>query len=409
MTAEKMFSTVTKPVEHDTSDAAQRAALEEAASSGGRVFPCIAFYQGDRLMLSTSFPLPYVERHVKSNPATKGTSPRESTNRPLIPEHARSIKDYIVANPQNYILPPVTLNVRVLPSVHVQASNAPTRAAWMVVHDSTVFYVTDGQHRIAALTGYPAGRGTAPGALDEVESLSHNGLAVLIVYERDISRTHQDFADAAQTKPIPASLLAVYNTREPVNRVLAEIVDRSALLKGRIDETSKTLPKMSQHIFLLNQVRGMVKELLVSDYAMAEDSLSRHAKQLIGTTEQQDEFIRRATELIDTLTEHMEPWNAIVGLPHSGGVANRIPDLRGTYVNLTATGLNIIGRLGYEIGKDPSESARRDRYVDLAKRIDWKRDAPIWLNNIISEGGKISTQRAPVAAAVAAVRKQLGL
>ncbi|MEV4773058.1 DNA sulfur modification protein DndB [Micromonospora humida] len=398
------------PIEHTDILIAMEAAAREAAAIGGRIFPCTVFKQGERTMVSTAFPNTFINRQVVSDSAVKGSSPRQSLNRPLIPDHAKSIKEYVIANRDDYILPPVTLNVDTYPSLHVQkSSGAPTRLGYLVVHDGTRFYVTDGQHRLAALAGYPSGRSQAPGALDEVPDLGNDAMAVLIVIETDRTRIQQDFADAAQTKQIPPSLLAVYNTREPVNKVLAAITSKSKLLHERVDETSKTLPKLSQHVFLLNQVRGLVKELLFGDYAMAEDSLTRQAAQRLSTPKQQDEFVDEALLLLDTLTEHMEPWSTIVTLPRSGGVAQQIPDFRAKYINMTATGLNIIGRMGYEINKEPSEAVRRQRYVDLATQIDWRRNAPIWSNNIISSDNKISTQRGPVNAAAGAVKAVLGL
>ncbi|WP_033440176.1 DNA sulfur modification protein DndB, partial [Saccharothrix sp. NRRL B-16314] len=400
----------TAPIDHPDILTAMEAAHREAAAVGGRIFPCTVFKQGDRTMVSTAFPNQFIKRQVVADSAIKGNSPRDSLNRPLMPDHAKSIKEYVITNKDDYILPPVTLNVDKHPSLHVQTSpGAPTRLGYLVVHDATRFFVTDGQHRIAALAGYPSGRSIAAGALDEVPELQNDAMAVLIVIETDRTRIQQDFADAAQTKQIPPSLLAVYNTREPVNKVLAAITSRSKLFEGRIDESSKTLPKLSQHVFLLNQVRGFVKELLFGDYAMSEDSLTRQATQRIGSSEAQDEFVQEALALLETLTANMHPWSTIVSLPQRGGVANQIPDFRAQYVNMTATGLNIIGRMGYEIGKEPSEAVRLARYVDLAQKIDWRRDAKIWENNIISTDNKISTQRGPVNAAAGEVRKALGI
>ncbi|MGY1901122.1 DNA sulfur modification protein DndB [Nocardia gipuzkoensis] len=84
---------------------------------------------------------------------------------------------------------------------------------------------------------------------------------------------------------------AVSANPEPVNRVLTRIVDNSPFFRGRIDETSKSLSKGSNSLFLLNQVRGLVKELLVGDYALGEDSLSRQAERRLGSRAQQDAFV----------------------------------------------------------------------------------------------------------------------
>ena len=204
-------------------------------------------------------------------------------------------------------MPPVTLNMRKQPRVHAHATNAAIKSGYLVVDDSTLFYVTDGQHRIAAISGHDESKRHVYGVIDENEDFRDHGMAVQIVYEPDIAMIHQDFADAAQTKSIPASLLAAYNMREPVNRVLAEIVE-STFLRGRVDETSKSLPKLSQNLFLLNQVRGFVKELLIGDYAMADVPLDRLAKERIGSREAQDRFVQSARRVVEILATEMMPW-----------------------------------------------------------------------------------------------------
>ncbi|MFI9641334.1 DNA sulfur modification protein DndB [Micromonospora sp. NPDC051925] len=408
------------PIEHPDLPTARGAARDEADSSFGQVFPVIVFKQGRRTMLSTSFPMRLLARYITLDPAVKGESPREKYNRPLMSDHARSIRDYLVENPEDYLLPSVTLNVTSRPSLHVQAGgDGIARLGYLVVTEATEFHVTDGQHRIAGLIGYATGRanGRAAGALDEVDSLRADAISVLIVLEPDRSRTQQDFADAAQTKQIPASLLAVYNTREPINQVLARITEGSDLLRGRIDEMSKTLPKMSQHIFLLNQVRGMVKGLLVGDYAMSEDSLSRNAATRLGNRQQREVFVEETLTLLNVLTANMEPWTAVAKMPKSGGQNGDIPRLRNEWINMTATGLNVIGHVTFQINKIPDLAARIALYKRLATDIPWRRSDDFWTGNIItrdqSRGGdsvdKINTTRGPVNLAVNKILVVLGL
>ncbi len=403
------FTTVTKEFEHETVAQAREAAMDDAASTGGRVYPCLVFRQGGRLMITTSFPFTFVARQVRLDSAAKGGNPRASTNRPLMPDHVRNIRDYLIRNRNEYILPPVTLNVRQMPQVYVQRSNSPVRSGFLVVGDATMFDVTDGQHRIAAIAGSSATKPVLPSLLTEAPQFEADSMSVLIVVEEEIARIHQDFADAAQTKQIPASLLAAFNTREPVNKVLSRIVDRSEFFKGRVDETSKTLAKLSQSVFLLNNLRAFVKELLVGDYAIAEDALGRYTEKLLSTTEQQDLFVNRALQLIDVLTAKMEPWNEIVKISVDDTMASRIPDLRKKYISLTATGLVIIGRVAFEINKWLPESERLSKYIELATNVDWKREADIWHGSILLESGKILTNRAPVALAAERVKGVLDL
>lgn len=393
---------------HESVAAAQTAAIEDASSTGGRVFPCIVFYQGKRLMISTSVPFSFLQRHVQSDSAVKGDNPRGKTNRPLIPDHVRSIQNYMRENADHYIMPPVTLNVRTEPRVHAHKTNAAVKSGFLVVDDSTLFYVTDGQHRIAAISGHNEGRRPVGGIVDENEDFRSHGMAVQIIWEPEISRIHQDFADAAQTKSIPASLLAAYNMREPVNRVLAEIVD-STFLNERVDETSKTLPKLSQKMFLLNQVRGLVKELLFGDYAMADIQLDRLAKERIGSREAQDRFVQSAQRLIEILSLEMTPWNDISSMPSGSDAPSRIPDYRAKYINMTATGLVVIGRVAHVINKRYDDPVRRETlYRRLATEIDWRRGADVWQNAVVQDN-KVLTQRGPVKEASRRVLAQLGL
>jgi DGQHR domain-containing protein len=361
-------------------------------------------------MISTSFPYQFLARQVVADSAAKAGDPTNATNRPLLTDHVKTINNYVTANATDYILPPLTLNARELPALHVPRGNFKSVMGFMVVGDDTRFQVTDGQHRLVAIKGTGTGRSAIVGLVDDAEQrFDGDSLAVVIVVEPDIKRIHQDFADAAQTKQIPASLLAVYNTREPLNAVLTDMVEKSSLLNGRVDRTSKTLPKMSQSVFLLNQVRQFVKEFLFADYALAETTVAKQSQQLIGTRVAQDEFVTDAIALLDVLTENMEPWRDIAVLPKSGGPAAKIPDYRQKYVNMTATGLVVIARVAYEIRKNPDLEYREGIYKRLATEIDWQRNADIWKGTIVSVEGKISTNRAPVKQAAEKVKQQLGL
>ncbi|WDZ87073.1 DNA sulfur modification protein DndB [Micromonospora cathayae] len=388
--------------QHDSLTAAQQAASEAASACGGRSFTCVVFQQGGRLMLTTAFSNAFLVKHVVAEPAAKGGNPRMATNRPMDSTHVRAISKYLVENERNYILPPLTLNVRSVPAIHVPRGNFATTVGFVVIGDETRFSVTDGQHRLAAIS-------KASESLNGPDSMfMSESVSVVIVVEPDLARIHQDFADAAQTKQIPASLLAAFNTREPLNRVLTKIVDGSRLFHGRIDETSKSLSKNSPAIFLLNQVRGMVKELLFRDYALSESSIPARSNQVIGSTYKQDAFVERTLSMMDILTKHMAPWSVISELPTSGGPANQVVDFRRHYINMTATGLVIIGHVAYEIEKNQDPEWRIDRYVDLATKVDWRREAEIWRGNIIS-GDKISTTRSPGRLAAKRVMSAIGL
>jgi hypothetical protein len=203
--------------------------------------------------------------------------------------------------------------------------------------------------------------------------------------------------------------------REPLNRVLDGIVKGSRLLNGRIDETNKTLPKHSQALFLLNQVRGFVKELLVGDYSIADDALMRTTAKRLATKELQDSFVEQTLELLDVLTGTMEPWREIAEFQLHSDQANKIPDLRANYLNMTATGLVLIGHTAFEIKKlSLDHNERLQKFGEIATKIDWRRSSPLWSGNVIigdslSDSLKVLSGKQPVRNAEIKINAVLGL
>lgn len=68
-------------------------------------------------------------------------------------------------------------------------------------------------------------------------------MPVTIVVEPDIEQAHQDFADAAQTKAIPPSLLTLYNKEDDLSHLTVEITENVALFHGRVEKVGKTVSK----------------------------------------------------------------------------------------------------------------------------------------------------------------------
>jgi len=397
--------------ECDSATAAFQAASEEAANTGGRPLPATMFVQGGRVNLSLAMTMADIARLVRRDSAAPRGDPRSTVNRPLMPDHARNIENYLVNNAGGYILPSITLTVDSDLSVYTFRSPSPLRAAWLVLRNDTQFLVTDGQHRLVALTGSSEPKSKLAGALNRWPELAGDGVAIHLVFERDSERIHQDFADAAQTKQIPPSMLAAYNMREPFNRVLAKIVENSELLRDRMDMSSKTLGKKSQKLFLLNQVRGFLKELVLGDYAATEDAVGRAAAEQLATTEQQDACIKRATELLAALSDEMEPWQEVVKLQSGTPEANKIPLLREKYLNMTATGLNLIGRIGHLVFTNAAADPQgRLHYFKKLASLDWQKGSPFWAGNVIApETTRVLTARASVDAAFKKVREHVGI
>ena len=101
-------------------------------------------------MLTTAFNYAFLSRHVFPESPVKGGNPRLATNRPVDAGHVRSITKYLTENEHDYILPPLTPNVRSVPAIHIPRGNFATTVGFVVIGDETRFSITDGQHRFCA-------------------------------------------------------------------------------------------------------------------------------------------------------------------------------------------------------------------------------------------------------------------
>jgi DNA sulfur modification protein DndB len=387
-----------------TSEVAQ----DEASNTGGIVLPGILFRQGSRYCISTAVHMRRIRTRLLEvrSAAKRGTvaDVQNATNRPVMPDHVSNIANYLRENVGgSYILPPMTLNVQQKISIYRPPYAGDYGLVHVVIPETAKLHVTDGGHRTnAIIEAYDRLK-----EQDRVE-FDRDAVAVMITLEGTLDQIHQDFADCSKTKPLPNSQLVAYDRRNPANGLVLDLIKNCPLFVDKIDSTSKTLSKTSAHLFLTNQVRQLVKELLVGDYAMADDQFEHKASVILGSsaTHHYGRELERFTNFLNVVTEASPVLKEIAHLP-AGVSRNIIRERREEgWICLSATGMVIIGRIGHELFKN-----NVTEWVEVAKKlggIDWSRNGALWQNNIIRDG-KITTQRAPVRAAVQNVRREIGL
>jgi len=383
-------------------------ARDEAANTAGFTLIGVLFRQGSRQFVSTAFPIRQVLASLRVDHALKRGSVSEvlaATNRPVMEEHVSSIADYLIENVGGkYILPPMTLNVQQTISVYEPDYESELKPVYLVIPMTAKLSVTDGGHRTNGII-----RALAKLTDEKRDQFSQDAVSVMITLESNPEQVHQDFADCSKTKALPPSQLAAYDRRNPANGLVLDIIRDCLLFKDKIDSTSKTLSKNSNHIFLTNQVRQLVKELLVGDYGLADDDFESKAKDILGSSETEAYRAERArfTEYVNRVTDTIPVLRKIAATPTTGIERNQIKDYRDKgYICLTATGLVIIGRIGHELFKKQNSSW--NQVVDRFAEINWERDAEIWRGNIVRDG-KMTTQRAWVKVAAEKVRRAVGL
>lgn len=399
---------------YDSLDAASAAAYKTVQAIGGRVFPITLFQQGERNFVSTVFPVNYIinELKVNSTERDKGIKDvRSALNRPLDVPHAKLTKEYLLRNYKTkYIIPPMTLNIQDAVELHVlEVAGNYLHPGYLAIPYGIKLSVTDGQHRKRALEDLA--KELSP---EEFSHIQNDGISVMITIEDSITQVHQDFADCSKTKALPKSLIAVYDKRNPANSLVIDLIDSCPLFKDKVDATRQSLSKNSVKLVLVSQVRSLVKELCLGNSALADADFETRAEHLYtdanSLTYKEDfskfsGYINKVTKKIDVLKT--------VSTMREGVEMSRIPALRSEYLILNSAGLNIIGRIGNDMISRHYPEAMIDEYIDKLAKIDWRKSAEIWRNNIVMSSGtvgfKIANSNASMKEATKAVREAIGL
>jgi DGQHR domain-containing protein len=393
---------------------AQRAAGAEAANTGALSIPVVAFRQGRRTVVTGALTMSWVTNRLESRSARsakKGgsmTDARSAWNRPELPDHSQAIASYIRENYNKaYIIPPLSLNVQQTVNLYVPDYPNDFLPGYLVIPGAAKLAVTDGQHRKTAISLALEGMSE-----EDAARFGSDAVAVMITCETDVNQIHQDFADCSKTKPLPPSLLAVYDRRNPANRLVSDLEKKCQLFAGRIDPTSTTLSKKSTYLFLANQLRQLVKELLSGSYALADVDFEKRAVELLGSEEQYSDALAKFAGYINFLAGVIPVWKEVVKLSPGSLETSQIPGKRSEgWVCLTATGLNLIGRIGHTLfTRSELEPIWREYAVKLGdpQLVDWRRSAEIWQGNII-QGQKLLTQQVPLRNAVSKVAAAIDL
>jgi len=386
-----------RTTEYDTYEQAANAAAQEAAATMSTLLPAIMYQQGGRPFLATSFSLPYLCDRVRLDTLKKGEDPDEHINRPLIPEHVRGIVNYL-SGEADYILPAITLTVREQLHMHLPRVTSAIRLGIVVLPVSVEFQVSDGQHRIAALRESRRAR----------PSFGNDGIAVTILHENNIDRIHQDFVDCAQVKPIPASLLTAFNQRDPLAKLSREIAEQVHVFKGRIEKVAKTVGKNSINIFTMNQIRIGLAELLTGDSFQASAQLQKAVSERIAAERDFKFHSASILRFFRLFTASNPQWLEVAD---TGAEPARdrvdIREYRQDYVHFSATGLTIMGRVGFSILKLGEEE--QEPFITKLAELDWSRKSPLWTGTILDKDGRMGTSRIPVERAIARVKKTIGL
>ncbi len=152
--------------------------------------------------------------------------------------------------------------------------------------------------------------------------------------------------------------------------------------------------------------------MLAGSYAIADIDFEKRAQELLGQDDQYDAALQKFTNYLNHLTSVIPVWGDIAKLPPGSLEISQIPVKREEgWICLTATGLNIIGRVGHRLFTNAEIERDWQTYASKLgdpQIINWRRDAEIWQGTII-QGNKLLTQQMPVRRAFQKVAQAIGI
>jgi DGQHR domain-containing protein len=217
-------------------------------SSIGLTLPATRGTQGERTFYVVTVPNSVLNNFFTVNM----DPPQEASQRQLDPRHAHDIRDYLLENPDDYILP--TIVYAVDQSCKFQAWEKSDSVGLLTIPFGTNLRSLDGQHRRQGLNE----------AIAEDGDFAADFTSVLIYVEPDLQRRRQMFSDMNATPKIVSKGLNVYfDSRSPFARAAQSLAATHALLQGNVEMEAARVRGGSDKWYALGAVFDTLKRLQV--------------------------------------------------------------------------------------------------------------------------------------------------
>jgi DGQHR domain-containing protein len=369
------------------------AAQQYTYANRATFFEGTLFEQGGRVMFSTAMSFEDFVRFAEA----KGSAQKEddveavakSTNRPIDKNHVRAINKYLtgaVRRQEKYIIPPATLNLHGGKGamLFTVAGESSIKTATLTLPSYARFDITDAQHRRAGIDQALAD--PDPAIRDQ---LLRSGIAVMITFEEEPLQVHQDFADASKTRPIADSLVAVYDSRLPVNALAVLLARECRLFRHTIDSTAKgsNLSAGSVKVWNTSALRQFVKYAGLNSRA-GDDAWNKAFVDNYGEADKDahKRFRTYLVEFIDLCTEYIPLLKKLSTLNDDD--LSEVPGIRaqgGGQVLMTAAGMNVLGGVCYAIYQRYKLGEDIVPYLKRLGEIEWSYEGALWKNELVNE------------------------
>jgi DNA sulfur modification protein DndB len=339
-----------------------------SANKVSYIFPATMGTQAGKDFYTATIPFSHLVQLFRFDEETVPAELR--AQRALNETRARAISDYILTNPDSYVLPAITASCDT--SMTFKPLDAEYGVGLLKIVLGSCLLINDGQHRRKGIEL----------ALQENPALADHCVSVTLFYDQGLHASQQMFSDINSNANKPSgSLNALYDLRNPFSRWIISILDQRPAIKNRIDMESAAPAKSSSKLWSLVAFHQFVNHLTGVN-AKNIKSLSS----LDGKTEEVVFFL-------DAL-EAIPMWSAMI----KGNIS--APETREQYIISHAVFLHALGTMGSYV-KDLNQ------LKGLAD-IDPAKSSPLWDNRAIVHG-KLRKTPIGVKSTAAVLLKKCGI
>ena len=201
-------------------------------------FPAVRGIQAGREYFSAQIPYDIVAKLFVFDEDV--VPPEHRAQRLLNERRAEAIADYMVGNPNDYVLPALTCSVSA--EMSFEAIGGSHQVGMLHIPMSATMLINDGQHRRHAIAA----------ALRRHPAFANETISVSIYYDQGLQRAQQMFADINSKQVRPSSAInALYDQRNPFNTWVLALLTKLPDIRARIDFENASVAGKSTKLWSL--------------------------------------------------------------------------------------------------------------------------------------------------------------
>jgi len=287
-------------------------------------------------------------------------------------KRAQEIGQYILDNPDDYVLPAITVSVsNEMFFEHVEVTGASNRLGLLNIPMDATLLINDGQHRRAGIEY----------ALKEKPELKQETISVTLFFDHGLKRSQQMFADinASQAKP-SSTITAFYNKRDPFNTLVMDTIKAMPEIEKRIDFENNTPGKKSQKLWSLIAFKKFITQFT----GINERNIDKYPES------ERDFYKKLVISFFDEISKSIHLWSEMINAKISSA------EVKERHVIGQAMFLQAMGIFAYQIIHQDISKIDDSFKWDFSglKNLDTEKTAELWQGRCILNGRMLKNMAA---------------